>query len=172
MEQSLYWWIDHVSTIASVPLALIGFGVTLWQLTRTKRAADSARVAVEHTQKQIKTLSVVAKLPELHRIDEELHRAIEKESVELTQFWVTAWQREAGAARGYLAGGPDDKLMAALQSSITAASTARGEMLGIEPAEIRSLTATLRKRIIAVTSQLGEMAAKKGTTAPDQENDD
>jgi hypothetical protein len=165
LQESPYWWIDHVSTVASVPLALIGFGITFWQLARTRKAANAALAAAENTQRQIRKLSIVALLPQLHRIDEELHRAVEQGSVELVRFWISNWQWQAGETRGYLldASPEEETIMRALQSSIVAAASVRNDLIGIAPHDLKRTTVTVRKRIGAVTSQLGELAARRST---------
>jgi hypothetical protein len=167
-----YWWIDHASTVLSIPLALLGFGITLWQLVRTKRSAEAALDATRGMQQQVRRLSVVSLLPELHHTDTELHRAIEKKSVELTQLWLATWEKQASQTRGHLMDSPREanrtleiqeslnSLLAALQSSIVAAAAARNDMMNVQPDQLKDATAAVRERIVAVTSQLGELKAR------------
>jgi hypothetical protein len=38
---------EHVTVVTTLPLWLVGFAVAIYQLTKTRRAADAARAASE-----------------------------------------------------------------------------------------------------------------------------
>jgi hypothetical protein len=162
-EKTLYWWIDHVATIASVPLALIGFGVAIWQIVKTRRAADAATAAATSVLEQVQRLSLVRLLPQLTRIDDEIDRAVQVQSVEVLRVWISQWRWQAGEVRGYLdpTVRENEKVMKLIQSSIVAASDARRNLHTVTPDELAAATADLRKLVGRVTGELGVLAARQ-----------
>ncbi len=66
---SAYSWIEHISTIAGIPLALIGFAVTIWQLVKTRGAAVAARLAAEKATKNINRTTLLMLVPQLMNVE-------------------------------------------------------------------------------------------------------
>jgi hypothetical protein len=48
-DSSLPWWMHDLSTLIGVFGTLIGFGITLWQVSRTRKIAEAARDAALKT---------------------------------------------------------------------------------------------------------------------------
>jgi hypothetical protein len=163
--QTLYWWIDHVSTIASAPLALVGFGFTFWQLAKTKSAAESAKASAEETRKQIRRANLLSLLPQLHRIEDEVSSAIRLGSVELVMAWLSLWRWQASEVRGYLNSdvASEKKVMKAIQTSISVAADAKFELIDLLSQDLVKATSAVRKAIASVTGELGSLSSVQGS---------
>jgi hypothetical protein len=48
-----------ILSVWGIPLALIGFAVTLWQLARTQNAANAANAAIERVKKELRSFDIV-----------------------------------------------------------------------------------------------------------------
>jgi len=160
-----YWWVDHVSTVFSIPLALAGFTIAIWQLAKTRKAADAARRAAVSALEQVQRLNLVGLLPQLSRIDDEIDRAVQVQSTEILRFWISQWKWQAGGARGYLNPSlrDEEKVMRLIQSSIVAASDVRRALHTVAPDQLVTATADLRRSISKVTSELGMLAARQSS---------
>lgn len=159
-----YWWIEHVSVVTSIPLALLGFGITVWQIIKTKSAAFAATRAATRTLAQMQGMSMISLLPQLSRIDDEIDRAVDSQSAEILRFWISQWKWQAGEMRGYLDAEDraEEKIMRAIQSSISAASDVRRELHNVTPDQLVGATEDLRKLIGRVTGELSMLAARRG----------
>jgi hypothetical protein len=162
-EETPYWWIDHISTILSVPLAVLGFGLAIWQIVKTRRAADAAKAAALLALNQVRQLNLAGLLPQLTRIDDEIDRAVQDDSAEILRFWLSQWKWQAGVARGLLDSGnrDEEKIMRLIQSSIVAASDVRRELFGVPSGQLVAATTDLRRSVGRVTSELGMLAARQ-----------
>ena len=162
-ESDWYFWFDRVTTYSSLALALLGFGFTLYQLKKTKSAAEAASRASSETLSQVQRLSLVSLLPQLLRIDDEIDRAVELESTELLRFWLSQWKWQASEARGLL--NPDvdgeKKLMRSIQSSVAAAAQTKRELHGISPGQYVVVTADVRTLVGRVTGELGMITSQQ-----------
>ncbi len=162
-EQTLYWWIDHAATISAIPLALIGFGVTFWQLGRTHRAALAAKLAADRAVQQMSRITLIGLLPQLRQIDDELDRAIKEESIEGLRFWVSRWKSQASEARAHLdrVNREEARLMRVIQSSLSAASDLRQSLHSIPVSQLPDATEDFMTSVNQITSELGTIAARK-----------
>jgi hypothetical protein len=161
-----YWWIDHISTILSVPLALIGFSIAIWQIRKTRVAAEAARSAAATALNQVQRLSLVGLLPVLTRIDDEIDRAIDVKSKEMLRFWLSQWKWHASETRGFLDAEKleEEKVMKLIQSSVVATTDLRRELHEVDLDQLARVTVNMRKAIGKVTSELGTLAARQSTT--------
>ncbi|MFI7447896.1 hypothetical protein ACIBQX_10400 [Nonomuraea sp. NPDC049714] len=160
--------VEQVANYSAIPLALLGFSFTLWQLLKTRRAAEAARDAARAAQQSIARNSLLMLIPQLQRIEEELDRAVHVSSLELTMAWLTSWRWQAGQVRGYLSvvSVTDKKVMKVLQSSVMKASVAKTDLIdGAEGLDLVLATKTAREAIAAVTNELGVLAAMQGAQA-------
>jgi hypothetical protein len=162
-DPAWYWWVDHITTTLGIPLALIGFGVTWWQLKKTKSAAEAAAKAAEQTQGQLKKLNLVSLLPQLARIEEGLDEAVVASSAQMLRFWIASWRWQAGEIRGYLnSDNADEKrIMKSIQASIASASDVRNLLHTTPPTQLVAMTTDLRKLMGKVTGELGTLTAKQ-----------
>jgi hypothetical protein len=167
---NIYWWVDHLATIFSIPLALIGFGITIWQLKKTKSAAeaaqDAAKDAASSIKDQVRAINLASLVPQLIRIENEIERAIGDGSVEILRFWIALWRQHAGEARAYLEATTtgEKRVLRNIQSSISTAADTRSRIHGLnELANLGTITEDLRKVVSRVTGELGTIAARQIT---------
>ena len=162
-ERTFYWWIDHSSAIASLPLALVGFGITIWQLLKTRTAAESAHAAAIKAMAQVSRMTLIGLLPQLRQIDDEMDRAIKEKATEPLRFWISQWKFQASQVRGHLAehDREEAKLMRAIQASLSAASDLRQALHGMPADQLPATSQDLMKNVNKITAELGTLAARK-----------
>lgn len=163
---------EQVANYSAIPLALIGFGLTLWQLAKTKRAAEAAQESARSAQVAISRNHLLILIPQLQRIEEELERSVRANSIELTLSWLANWRWQAGQLRGFLLASSydDEKTMRALQSSIAKAAVARKAIIDSKHGDLLKATRPARDAIAVVTNELGMLAAHQGIKTGGQEN--
>lgn len=169
-------WLNWVNATVSIPLALLGFSLAIWQSVEAKKSADQAKTAAEaakeaaeESRAQFRLLSAASLLPQLLRLEESIERAIEKKSTDLLSHSVASWRWQAGMCRGYLDGGSAEEtaVMTNIQKSIVAVGQLKESIMdfGVStdwPKE----TKKARRSIGAVTQELGALAAQQ--TAKEQ----
>jgi len=167
-EYSFYWWVDHISKIASIPLTLLGFGFTIWQLLKTKSAVQAAYEATLAMRRQVRRTNLATLLPQLTRIEDEIDRAVANRSVETVRSLISDWRWQAGETRIYLSASnaQEKKILRSIQASISvAADTQREihrEIHDVDSPELLvSVTDPLRKAVSRVTGELGAVAAQQ-----------
>jgi hypothetical protein len=163
-ELDLYWYIEHVSAITAIPLAVVGFGFTLWQVRKTRTAAEAAQRAAERAQRGIGRSTLLLLIPQLQRAEEELDRAVETGQQNLVLLWLATWRWQAGQLRGLLkVAAPDERtILRSIQESIVATVDLKNSLLGIPGSDLIAATKEAREAIAAVTNGLGELAVVQG----------
>jgi hypothetical protein len=160
----VYWYVEHVSIIATIPLAIAGFGFTLWQIRKARTAAEAARDAARDAQRGIGRGTLLLLIPQLYRTEEELERAIGDGQPGLMLSWLAIWRWQASQLRGLLkVTAPDERgILKAIQKSMVATADLKTEMLGIKSNDLVDATKEVRTTIAAVTNGLGELAMVQG----------
>ncbi|MER6035473.1 hypothetical protein ABT133_16380 [Streptomyces sp. NPDC001835] len=160
-------FVDAASTWSSIPLAVAGFGVTIWQTIKAKKAAEMAQMSAQEATDRISRSSLLVLLPQLHRAEEQLERAVRDGSVELTISWLYTWRWQAGQVRGLLdESDPIQREMAtSLQASISSATSAKEKLIANSSPDIVTATRTVRAAVGKVTGELGAMASSHGMQA-------
>ncbi|MFD4725006.1 hypothetical protein ACFWNW_07960 [Streptomyces seoulensis] len=161
---SLYSSIDVAATVTSIPFAVVGFGVTIWQSRQAKNAAEAARDAAREATDNISRASLLVLIPQMHRVEEELERAVRDKSVDLALSWLSTWRWQAGQARGFLSSSTADEVevLSALQASVTAARSSKAKLIDSQGVDIVAATKQALSAIGKVTGELGALAASYG----------
>ncbi|MEU3319621.1 MULTISPECIES: hypothetical protein [unclassified Streptomyces] len=160
---SFYDLVDKASTYTSIPFAIVGFGVTIWQSWRAASAAEEAKLAAESMRDRISKSSLIMLIPQLVRIEDEIDRALNGNDVGLVVSWLNTWRWQASQARGFLqaAKADDPKVMKALQASITACGEAKNTLVAGTSNLVQD-SAAARKAISKAVGELGSLAANYG----------
>lgn len=167
-----YWYIEHITIISTIPLALIGFGFTLWQVRKTRTAAEAARDAAKNAQRGIGRGSLLVLIPQLQRTEEELERAVRSGYSDIAMSWLGTWRWQAGQLRGLInVASTDRAVLRAIQASVVAAAEAKTELVGSIGVDLVIATKDVRTAIAAVTNQLGELAVVQGMQMGQDSND-
>lgn len=163
-SKDIYWYIEHATTITAIPLAILGFGIAIWQIRKTRTAAESALKAAGETQRGIGRSTILLLIPQLHRTEEELERAIGGGHQDLVLSWLSTWRWQAGQLRGLLkVAAPNERgVLKSIQESIVISMDLRNELLGIANGDLIAATKAVRTSISAVTNGLGELAILQG----------
>lgn len=160
----IYSFVDAASTWSAIPLALSGFGVTIWQTTKAKRAAEMASRSAQEAKERIGRSSLLVLLPQLHRAEEQLERAVRDGSVELTISWLSTWRWQASQMRGLLdeSDPPQREIAVSLQASISSATSAKEKLISNSAPDVVTSTRSVRTAMGKVTGELGAMASSQG----------
>ncbi|MEU5136289.1 hypothetical protein [Streptomyces californicus] len=161
---SFYTLIDGAATVTSIPFAVVGFGVTIWQSRKAQSAAEAARDAARSAADSISRASLLVLIPQMQRVEEELERAVRDKSTDLALSWLSTWRWQAGQARGFLSSSTADEVevLTALQASVTAARSAKAKLIETQTVDIVVATKQALSAIGKVTGELGALAASYG----------
>ncbi|MEU9643850.1 hypothetical protein [Streptomyces sp. NPDC048188] len=164
---SFYSIVDAASTWTAIPLAGLGFGITIFQTYKAKSAAESARIAAEGVREGISRASLLVLIPQLHRIEDQFERSVRDRSLDLTIAWLSTWRWQAGQVRGFL---DEDEptqreMITLLQASISAAASAKARLIDEDSPNVVLATKNARQAMSKVTSGLGAMASTHGMQA-------
>jgi hypothetical protein len=123
-------WVEWLS-VATVPLTIIGFYITLRQLAKTKSAAEAATKAVGTTQRQLAANQLLVLVPQLKWLATELDVAIQSEDASLTRRHLDSWRWQASHINGLLTQSDSISRRRAreVQDSIALATTASTTLL-------------------------------------------
>ena len=159
-----YWYIEHAAAIAAIPLAIAGFGFTLWQIRKARTAAEAARDAAKEAQRGIGRGTLLLLIPQLQRTEDEVERAIGDGKQDLMFSWLAIWRWQASQLRGLLkVAAPDERgILKAIQKSMVATADLKTELFGIQNSDLVDATREVRTAITAVTNGLGELAVVQG----------
>lgn len=80
-SETLYWWLGLLGSLAS----LIGLPIAIWQIYKTRRAAEAAKAAVLETQKAISRNLLLSDVSVCVRHIEEIRLYVGNENYELAQ---------------------------------------------------------------------------------------
>ncbi|GAA2738851.1 hypothetical protein [Actinocorallia aurantiaca] len=161
---SLYDLVDRITTVTTIPFTFIGFSIAIWQIVKSRRAAEAAQRAAISTQKRLARSGLLVLIPQLQRAEEELEKAIAQNSKEFAIVWLTTWRWQAGQLRGHLkiASPADRKLLKLIQESVTSAAIAKNELVGSSANNLVTKTKKVREAIAGVTNELGSLMALQG----------
>ncbi|WP_159024449.1 hypothetical protein [Streptomyces scabiei] len=123
-----------------------------------------AEQSAKEAKERIGRSSLLVLLPQLHRAEEQLERAVRDGSVELTISWLSTWRWQAGQMRGLLneLDPLQREIAVALQASISSATSAKEKLISNSNPDVVSATRSVRAAMGKVTGELGAMASSHG----------
>ena len=158
--------IEHVSTDATIPLALIGFGITFWQLARTRRAASAAQIAAENATHRIATDNLTGLINRLDLFEERLTYAAKDGNPELISLILRDWNQHAMKTRSLielLRPQKEEEIKRVIQRSIAAASSAKDRIRESPNTDPAKAAMQVCKTISAMSAQLYDLTLPEGT---------
>jgi hypothetical protein len=161
LDLTLYESWDRIITVGSLPLTLIGLAITIYQITKARSAAEAARDSARKAVADARRGTLLVLLPQLHRVEEQLDRAVRDNSIDLAVAALTSWRWQAGQVRGHL--GTTDgvqSLIDALDSSNEICARVKGRLTEANTGgEVAKLTRSARNKISEVNSAIGGVIA-------------
>lgn len=123
--------IADAMAVPGILLALVGFGVTIYQVFKVKKVAEAAKEAAEDAQTAISRSSLLSLVPQLEAVEDTLNKAVQNRSKSGVLNALTLWRRKAAPIRAYLepADAGEKDLMTRLQSTLSFAVVTRGEIV-------------------------------------------
>ena len=143
------WW-DGLQIV----LTVLGFGVTLFQLRRT-------RAAVAATKQDVMRNQLLILVPQLQRVENDLERAVDGDERVLVRYQLEAWRWQASQLRGLVSSAisREHPIIRDLQESVSLASQAKIALTNTTK-PIKAATRALRQSIAAVNDQCATLAAE------------
>jgi hypothetical protein len=68
--------VGHIADVTAVPGLALGFGLTFWQLRKTRTSAEAARDASRGTQLRMNRVFLLTMAPSVTQAEDELTRAL------------------------------------------------------------------------------------------------
>jgi hypothetical protein len=155
-------WLEGVNQWASIPLQIGGFAVAIWQIVKSRTAAEAAQSAAISASTLINSKLLMTILPQLNQVESNLEWAIGRGDADAASHYLGAWRWQAGQLRGHLGDTADAEFATLIQGSIVAAADSR---IAIQesPEDLAKRSVSARKAISGVTGRLGEIAARSST---------
>jgi hypothetical protein len=148
--------------VLAVVAALVSVAGIPYAIVRLIRTDATVRATEEHLSRY-QTLTL---LPVLLQREENLEAAILANDRDATIRAVGEWKATAGRLRGIMAAqGPDDELLATLQKSLLAATTAKGALIDKPTVSVTDATTRLRSAVSVVTSRSIALEAELASTS-------
>jgi hypothetical protein len=154
--------------VAGLSVSVIGFGVAIWQLTRTANASIATRKAVERTEKRMAINHLLVLLPQFRIVEGDLDRAAEEDDRQLASRALVSYAHFASEAAAILAGqvNVDQALVTELQISSREASRAKGTLIDSPRSRnTRQLTKDVREQMAGLALHIGSLSANYQMTA-------
>ena len=154
-------WLGPLNSWASIPLQIVGFTIAIWQIRKTRKAADAAKEAVLGAELQIGSNLLLVILPQLTQIEGNLEWSISNANRNAVVHYLGSWRWQAGQVRGHLErhGEGDEAFLTLLQTSIATAADTKLELQDPK-ADLMKRTRAALKSIAEVTGLVGELTAR------------
>jgi hypothetical protein len=159
-------------------LTILGFGLTFWQLYRTKRVAEATQDTVYRATDRVRYNQLLVLLPQLQNLEPELDNAVREDDGRIAARTLVRWNQLASQVEGILSTMGDEyvELAQNLKEACESAATAKGELVD-EISLVKDVTRDVRKSIssllVALGGILGSIATQASApveTSPSSEN--
>jgi hypothetical protein len=158
---------DAIGTWLGIALAVAGFGVTWWQLWRTRTAAEAARAAVTATETRLATNHLLILLSQLQQIDAEMEAACASGERDAVVRALLRWTNVGSECLGILKNrNADRELRDAIREAVDLAAPARAMLTVRRRTNAASATVEVRAAMgrasNAASVLLGQLRAYTG----------
>lgn len=160
---------DTIVTWIGLALAIAGIGIALWQLQKTRSAAEAARDAVEKSEARIATNLLLSALPRLLDLELQLKSALARQEIQDADRILTQWRHAAGEAEALLRRNrPQSADLADLLVEAIAVLSQSDDVLegGLSPS-LRETIRVLARATSRASGELGAMQAYSGHDGDD-----
>lgn len=151
--------------------SLLGFGLAIAQLHRTRRAVDAANSAIGRTQRQLAVHQALLIIPQLQKLEGDIDLAVVSESREVAIRHLAEWRRLASDVCGLVNGRVSDEGVRTIQQSAVAAGEAKSLLLSPSN-DLLDNTDHARSRIAGACEVLGALAGELKAYSIDGEPDE
>jgi hypothetical protein len=161
---SVYSLIEHISTISAVPFAICGFGITFWQLARTKRAALAAQAAAESAAHTVGKNNLVSLIYKLEPIEGQLENAVKSNCKQWVISILRDWRLQAAEARELIellkpvAPAKKKSVLRSIQRSVSAVVSAKDRLAESSSVDLEGTTLLAMKALAAANEELRRLA--------------
>ncbi|OZC67021.1 hypothetical protein CH276_07440 [Rhodococcus sp. 06-470-2] len=159
----------------ALPLGIIGFAITLWQVLDAKKAAnraksaadaaeDAAKEASKAARSQVRSIQVASIGPHLMRLEENIDSAIERQSSELLNVSIVNWRLQATTYKQFLDPNIPNELALSkkIQKAILPVNALKLSIISFDNStDWASETEKVRKAVNEVTAEVGAIIAQQ-----------
>lgn len=152
--------------LAGFLLTIVGFGLTFWQLWRTKRVAEATQDTVYRATDRVRYNQLLVLLPQLQNLEPELDAAVREDDDRIAARTLVRWNQLASQVQGILSTmGPEYATSAEeLMKACEAAASAKGELVD-EGGLVKDVTRDVRTSISTLSVALGGILGSIATQA-------
>lgn len=157
--EAIFGW---VNLYFGVPLAAVGFTITLIQLHRTKAAANAAKEAVDAASQLFNNNLLLSLLPQLQRIESEIDSAVAYGQRHLISHYMSQWRWQAGQMKGLLdVNDPNAKRVGrAIQTSIAVCASQKFDVAN-EAISLELAVRPVQEALAKVTGEIGTITTQR-----------
>lgn len=151
-----------LNTWVAVPLSVLGFSVTLYQLKKTKAAAKAAEDAVTNASAAFNNNLLLSLLPQLLRIESEIDGAVLNGHRQLVAHYIGQWRWQASQLKGLLDSGDAEgrRVGKALQLSIAICATQKFEVAN-SAVTLEVAARPVQEAVAKVTGDIGMITTQR-----------
>lgn len=156
---------DWLALIGFV-LTIVGFGLTFWQLRRTKRVAEATQETVYKATDRVRYNQLLVLLPQLQNLEPELDTAVREDDSRVAARTLVRWNQLASQVRGILStmGVEYEETALDLTKSCEAAASAKGDLVD-ETGLVKDVTKEARALMASLSTALGGILGSISTQA-------
>lgn len=154
---------DWMNMWLAMPVAVLGFSITLYQLKKTKDAAEAAESAVKNASSAFNNNLLLSLLPQLLRIESEIDGAVANGHRELVSHYIAQWRWQAGQLKGLLNNGVDadiKRVGKALQTSIAICATQKFDVANVS-ITLEIAARPIQDAVAKVTGDIGMITTQR-----------
>jgi len=155
-------------SLAGLIVSVVGFGIAIWQLTRTANASIATKRAIERTEKRMALNHLLVLLPQFRLLENDLDHAAQEDDRPLARRTLVAYAQFASEVAAILQGqdNVDQSLITELRSTARDASRAKGALIDAPiGADTRQLTKGARDAISNLSMHINTLASTYQITA-------
>jgi hypothetical protein len=149
--------------LAELVVAIVGFGLAIWQLRRSADASVATKEAIERTARRMSLNHLLVLLPQLRSIEGDLDAAAATDDRPLAIRSLVSYSHTANAVASLLAGDgdlSDPALIVRLRDSAKSASVAKAALVTGSRQAVKVVVKTALEQIGDVSSYAAGLSAQ------------
>jgi hypothetical protein len=148
-------------SLAGLVVSIVGFGIAIWQLTRTANASVATKAAIERTERRMALNHLLVLLPQFRILENDLDAAAQDDDRALARRSLISYSHFAAEVATILQGQDtvDGSIIVELRESARQASRAKGTLIDASlTKDTKQLTKEIRERISNLSVHIGSLA--------------
>lgn len=150
-------WLDYVGLL----VALVGFGIAIWQIAAARKENSKTRAALELAQKQLSQRALMNVIPQVQSVVDDLGFAMPNNDVEVAKRSLVRFALVAREGEALLAGLAADygQVRADLKRASEVATKAKAQIASQATPDVTALAKSASRAIDSVHQELTSIVA-------------